>query len=150
MSTAAFEHVDFIEQEIQFSRYTIDIISDMRLLFEKYFDQTWFSIILDDLPMEARTVREIRSMTDLNFIHPGDEVRIDIGIKALDLFIYNIRKFLMPVIKDKLGLSPFNRYRADMDERTYVMRKLVLNNLPYNLSSLEAFTGELKESLREH
>jgi hypothetical protein len=146
MSTAAFEHVDLLEQEIKFSRYTIDIISDMRRLFEKYFDQTWFSIILDDLPMEARTIREIRSLTDISYIHPGDEVRIEIGIKALELFIYNIRKFLMPVIKDKLGLSAFNRSHNGLDERTYVMRKLVLNNLPYNLSSLEALTRELKKS----
>ena len=62
------------------------LIGELRDVFENNFDRTWFSLILDGIPVDLRTVRNIRDLVSLTTIYPGEEWQImagDPGIGSL-------------------------------------------------------------------
>jgi hypothetical protein len=128
-------------------RGLIEIIEDIRHVFENYFDRTWFAVLIDDLPIDSRTIREIRNLVALRFFHIGDELTIREGIRELENFILCIRQFLLPVMRDKMGVSGFPNKKSSLDEHQKILRKFVLYAFPHNLETLAELTAELKEAL---
>jgi hypothetical protein len=128
-------------------RGLIEIIEDIRHVFENYFDRTWFAVLIDDLPIDSRTIREIRNLIYLRFFHSGDELSIREGIRELETFISCVRQFLLPVIRDKMGISGFPNKKSILDEHQKILRKFVLYAFPHNLDTLAELTAELKEAL---
>jgi hypothetical protein len=122
----------------------IEIIEDIRFVFETYFEGTWFSVLLNDLPLETRTMREIKNLISLHFFRPGDEYSVREGVREMESFITCIQKSLLPVIKDKLGVSGFTQRKRQMDEYQYILRQFVLYTFPHNLNRLLQLTEELK------
>jgi hypothetical protein len=120
------------------------IIEQVKDVFDNHFDRTWFGILLDDLPIDFRTLRDIRNMLAVHSPRPEDEKTIELGIRQLEQLIVHIRQFLLPVIKEKLGLSPFTGIKMQWDETQYLIRKFVLYTFPHNLERLEALTAELR------
>ena len=125
----------------------LPVIRKIRRVFEDHFDRTWFSIIIDGLPIDFRTVRMIRELVALQSIHVGDEWFIYQGAVELTRFVLLIRRFLLPVLKERLGVSGLVPHRIVRDRTQYILRRFVAYTFPYNLDRLEALTSELREQL---
>ena len=125
----------------------LPLICKIRRVFEDHFDRTWFAIIIDGLPIDFRTIRIIRELVGLQSIHVGDEWFIYQAVVELSRFSLLIRKFLLPVLKERLGVSGLMPHRVVRDRTQYILRRFVAYTFPYNLERLEALTGQLRSSL---
>jgi hypothetical protein len=103
-------------------------------------------VIIDGLPIDFRTFREIRELVTMETIHPGDERVIYEGVQELKSFIAHIRKFLLPVLKERLRVSGLFPHQMVKDKTQYILRRFVVYTFPYNLNRL----ADLAEQLREH
>ena len=59
MSEAALATV---QRELERDTEILKLIAELRNVFESHFDRTWFSLIIDGMPIDFRTVRDIREM----------------------------------------------------------------------------------------
>jgi len=125
----------------------LPLIRKIRRVFEDHFDRTWFAIIIDGLPIDFRTIRMIRELVGLQSIHVGDEWFIYQAATELSRFSLLIRKFLLPVLKERLGVSGLIPHRIVRDRYQYILRRFVAYTFPYNLERLEALTTELRAHL---
>ena len=125
----------------------LKLIHITRDLFENHFDRTWFSLIIDGLPIDFRTVREIRELVSMESIHPGDERVIYQGVLELEQFVRHVRQFLLPDLKERLRVSCLFPDRMVKDKTAYIIRRFVVYTFPYNLQRLAYLAGELKSHL---
>jgi hypothetical protein len=138
------ERKELIDQS---NEMLLPLIRKIRRVFEDHFDRTWFAIIIDGLPIDFRTVRMIRELVALQSIHVGDEWFIYQAVVELSRFSLLIRKFLLPVLKERLGVSGLIPHRIVRDRTQYILRRFVAYTFPYNLERLEALTGQLRAHL---
>ncbi|MGO9412435.1 MAG: hypothetical protein ACLQCB_17005 [Spirochaetia bacterium] len=123
------------------------LIGELRDVFENNFDRTWFSLILDGIPVDLRTVRNIRDLVSLTTIYPGEEWQIWRGIQELEAFHATVKRFLLPVLKERLGISWLLPQKRVRDPHQYILRKFVAFTFPYNLERLRRLTLKLKAKL---
>jgi hypothetical protein len=126
------------------------LLGELKEVFENHFDRTWFSLIIDGMPVDLRTMREIRDVVSLSTLYPGEEWHVYQGALELETFCQTVKRFLLPVLKERLGISwlfPDNRVK---DARQYLVRKFVAFTFPYNLERLRRLTLKLKASLLLH
>jgi hypothetical protein len=142
---------DQLEEELERqSRRDADLlrlIGQVRDIFENHFDRTWFSVIIDGLPIDFRTVREIRQLVGLTTLYPGEEWQIYQAVLELESFALTVRRQLLPVLKERLGVSWLFPGRRVRDRNQFLLRKLVAITFPYNLERLRAATLRLKDGL---
>ena len=125
----------------------LNLIAELRDVFENNFDRTWFSLILDGIPIDLRTVRNIRDLVSLTSIYPGEEWQIMRGIEELEAFYATVKRFLLPVLKERLGISWLLPRTKIRDTQQYILRKFVAFTFPYNLERLGRLTLKLKAKL---
>ncbi len=125
----------------------LGIIAELREVFENHFDRTWFSLIIDGMPIDFRTVRDIRELVSLTSIYPGEERQIFQGVRELETFHQTVKRFLLPVLKEKLGISMLLPQRRVRDAQQYILKKFVAFTFPYNLERLRRLTQRLKACL---
>jgi hypothetical protein len=133
-----------VEEEI------LGLLGELKEVFENHFDRTWFSLIIDGIPVDLRTMRDIRDVVSLTSFYPGEEWVVYQGVLELETFCQTVKRFLLPVLKERLGISwlfPDNRVR---DARQYLVRKFVAFTFPYNLERLRRLALKLKASLLLH
>jgi hypothetical protein len=135
------------ESLVQSNEILLPLIRKIRQVFEDHFDRTWFSIIIDGLPIDFRTIRMIRELVALQSIHVGDEWFIYQAVVELSRFSLLIRKFLLPVLKERLGVSGLIPHRIVRDRSQYILRRFVAYTFPFNLERLETLTTELRSQL---
>lgn len=123
------------------------LIGELRDVFESKLDRTWFSLILDGIPVDLRTVRNIRDLVSLTTIYPGEEWQIWRGIQELEAFHATVKRFLLPVLKERLGISWLLPQKRVRDPHQYILRKFVAFTFPYNLERLRRLTLKLKAKL---
>jgi hypothetical protein len=128
----------------------IRLIGELRDVFENNFDRTWFSLILDGIPIDLRTVRNIRELVSLTSVYPGEEWQILRGIEELEAFHAAVKRFLLPVLKERLGISWLLPQKRVRDPHQYILRKFVAFTFPYNLERLRRLTLRLKAKLLLH
>jgi hypothetical protein len=147
VSEAALERFsleDTREEEI------LGIIAELRDVFDDHFDQTWFSLIIDDMPIDFHTVRDIRELVSLTTLYPGEEWVVLQGAQELEIFCTTLKRFLLPVLKERLGVSWLFPQKRVHDTQEYIVRKFVAFTLPYNLERLRRLTLKLKACLLFH
>jgi hypothetical protein len=144
VSEATLETIDY-----QFARDSelLKLIGELRDVFENNFDRTWFSLIIDGMPIDFRTVRDIRELVSLTSIYPGEEWQIFQGVQELETFHRTVKRFLLPVLKERLGISWLLPQKRVRDAQQYILRKFVAFTFPYNLERLRRLTQKLKSSL---
>lgn len=125
----------------------LKLISELRDVFENNFDRTWFSLILDGIPIDLRTVRDIRELVSLTSIYAGEEWLIYQGVLELETFHTTVKRFLLPILKEKLGISWLFPQKRVRDPQQYILRKFVAFTFPYNLERLRRLTQKLKSRL---
>ena len=112
------------------------LIGELRDVFENNFDRTWFSLIIDGMPIDFRTVRDIRELVSLTSLYPGEEWEIFQGVQELETFHRTVKSFLLPVLKERLGISWLIPQKRVRDAQQYIVRKFVAFTFPYNLERL--------------
>ena len=125
----------------------LKIITELRDVFENNFDRTWFSLILDGIPVDLRTVRNIRELVSLTSLYPGEEWQILRGVQELEAFHGTVKRFLLPVLKERLGISWLLPQKRVRDPHQYILRKFVAFTFPYNLERLRRLTARLRSRL---
>ena len=83
MSETALESITF-----EYTRDTeiLKLLGELKEVFENHFDRTWFSLIIDGMPIDFRTVRDIREVVSLTSLYPGEEWQIYQGVLELETF----------------------------------------------------------------
>ncbi|MGA2975847.1 MAG: hypothetical protein ABSF77_11115 [Spirochaetia bacterium] len=147
MSEAAF---DAFTPEYARDGEILKLIGELREVFENHFDRTWFSLIIDDMPIDFRTVRDIRELVSLTTLYPGEEWLIFQGVLELEIFCSTVKRFLLPVLKERLGISWLFPQRRVRDTQQYIVRKFVAFTFPYNLERLRRLSQKLKSCLLLH
>ena len=123
------------------------LIGELRDVFENNFDRTWFSLILDGIPVDLRTVRNIRDLVSLTTIYPGRGVADmagDPGIGSLPCHGEAVSPPRPQGEARDSWLLPQKRVR---DPHQYILRKFVAFTFPYNLERLRRLTLKLKAKL---
>ncbi len=136
-----------LERQSRRDDHLLSLIGQVRDIFENHFDRTWFSVIIDGLPIDFRTVREIREMVGLRTIYPGEEWEIWQGVLELETFVLTVRRQLLPVLRERLGISWLFPGRRVRDRNQALLRRLVAITFPYNLERLRLAAERLKEGL---
>ena len=144
MSEATLDSIDY---ELARDTEILRIIGKLRDVFENNFDRTWFSLIIDGMPIDLRTVRDIRELVSLSSLYPGEEWQIFQGVRELETFHRTVKRFLLPVLKERLGISWLFPQKRVRDAQQYILRKFVAFTFPYNLERLRRLTIELKSCL---
>lgn len=136
-----------LERQNRRDEHLLRLIGQVRDIFENHFDRTWFSVVIDGMPIDFRTVREIREMVSLKTIYPGEEWEIYQGVLELETFVLTVRRQLMPVLRERLGISWLFPGRRVRDRNQALLRRLVAITFPYNLERLRIAAERLKEGL---
>jgi hypothetical protein len=123
------------------------LIGELREVFENHFDRTWFSLIIDGMPIDFRTVRDIRELVSLTSLYPGEERQLFQGVQELETFHKTVKRFLLPVLRERLGISWLFPQKRVRDTQQYILRKFVAFTFPYNLERLRRLTQNLKSCL---
>ncbi len=147
MSEVALEQ---ITREAARDTEILRLIGELKNVFENHFDRTWFSLIIDGMPVDVRTVRYIRELVSLTSLYPGEEWQLWDGILELETFHLTVKRFLLPVLKERLGISWLFPQKRVRDTQQYILRKFVAFTFPYNLERLFRLTQKLKSCLLLH
>ena len=147
MSEATLDSIDY---ELARDTEILRLIGKLRDVFENNFDRTWFSLIIDGMPIDFRTVRDIREMVSLTSLYPGEERQLLQGVSELETFCRTVKSFLLPVLKERLGISWLFPQKRVRDAQQYIVRKFVCFTFPYNLERLRRLTLKLKLCLLLH
>ena len=122
-------------------------IQALRHEFQTNFDQSWFLVIIESLPLTIKTIREIRELLYSDTLHSVNLQNIKEKIKNLETFIMVIKEYLLPVIKEKLRISYLSPKTIVYDRDKFVMRQFIAYTLPHNLNKLNNLTKQLKSDL---
>jgi hypothetical protein len=136
-----------VQRELERDTEILALIGELKNVFESHFDRTWFSVIIDGMPIDFRTVRDIRELVSLTSLYPGEERQIYQGILELETFHRTVKRFLLPVLKERLGISWLLPQKRVRDAQQYILRKFVAFTFPYNLERLCRLTQKLKACL---
>jgi len=118
-------------------------IAALREHFGRHFDRGWLAMIIDDLPIDFTTLRQIRQLLTVTEVYDEDLDSIRFGAEQLQHFAAGLRRYLLPVLKERLGVSGLLPTRPRFDETQRVHRQLLCHSFPYNLTRLEELTTEL-------
>ena len=109
LTAPAIDRQARLEEELEAQNrrdaHLLVLIGQVRDIFENHFDRTWFSLIIDGMPIDFRTVRDIRELVSLTSLYPGEEWQIYEGVQELEIFCRTVKHFLLPVLKERLGIS---------------------------------------------
>lgn len=125
-----------------------DILYEVKNSFMDNFDKSWFYIVIDDLPVNLKNIIEIKEALSDSLLYTNLRELFQIIIK-LEWFIQNVRKYLLPVIKEKLRISHLYPSLLVRDRNVYVKRNLIAYVLPFNLENLNKHTLKLKKLVLE-
>ncbi|TVQ21398.1 MAG: hypothetical protein EA382_13715 [Spirochaetaceae bacterium] len=119
----------------------------IRELYNEYFDRGWLTTQLDDLPLDRVALRHIRDTLGLSVIYASDLPDILYCAESLQSLVEDLRRYLLPTLRDRLGISGLSRARSRLDPITRLHRELLSQTLPGNLDRLEHLTGDLVATL---
>ena len=118
-------------------------IAALREHFSRHFDRGWLAMIIDDLPIDFTTIRQIRELLSITELYPEDLPSVRHGAEQLLRFSADLRRYLLPVLRERLGVSRLLPTRPALDDTQRVYRQLLCLTFPYNLSRLDELTHQL-------
>ena len=125
----------------------LDIISEIRYLVESSLDNSVSDAMIRALPMEYRSMRNIRNFLSLDKIQGDAVYLIQTGITELERLIQSIQTCFLPRGKELLSVSPLKPASICRDRELHILRKLALYALPNNLESIQILVRQLKSIL---
>jgi len=113
-------------------------------LFAGYFDKNWFLLLLEDLPIRSSTLSEIRELLVCESIKSFDAKKVQEGIPVLEGFANDLRHYLLPSLREKLGISGLLPEMKITDKAQLLLRKFIAYAFPSNLNTLTLLIEQLK------
>jgi len=126
------------------------ILSEVREVFESHFDKTWVGQLLEEIPLDSHALREIRHVISLRRIYPGEESDVWQGVLDLEHFTSQVKLFLLPMLRERLGICGLSPERRFVSKTDLIIRKFIAFAFPYNLERLSVLTARLRECLLLH
>ncbi|MBN1523993.1 MAG: hypothetical protein JW904_05905 [Spirochaetales bacterium] len=125
------------------------VIQNMRNLFEHSFDRAWFYSMLNNVPLELKEIREIR-----DFLTSESTQRFDLNELAqkagiIDTFLDVVDNYMIPELKEKLGISYLSPGNMVEDKDEFVTRQFIAYTLPHNLKEFAKLNEEYKRLLAQ-
>lgn len=120
------------------------LIKELLHLLKFYFTQNWFLLLLEDIPGNVSEIHEILGLLSYKKISIEDTQKLRDMIILLDHFVIIIKRFLLPVLREKLrisGLSPEKQLKK-RDER--IKNGFIASVFPDNLKRISHITGKIK------
>ena len=121
----------------------------LKNLFETHFDQNWFILLLEDLPIDSNTMTELRELMRQESSLVFDPSEVCERLPILEKFIIGLNRYLLPYLREKLGISGFIQNRRYRDKGQILLRKFVAYTFPVNLAEFAFFATRLKDLFRD-
>ena len=138
------------EEIIAEKRATLSLlVKELLQLLEFYFKQNWFLLLLEDLPGKRLELHEISGLLSFPEISIHDVQKIQDIINLLDHFVHSIKRYLLPVLREKLrisGLSPEKRLKS---KEELLRNGLIASVFPDNLKRLSCISEQIKWYLKD-
>ena len=122
-------------------------IDALREHFRTHFDRGWLAIIIDDLPIDFLTIRRIRQVLSLTTVYAEDIPELRYGVEQLERFVLDLRRHLLPVLRERLGISGLLGPSTRLSRAERVHHEFLALAFPHNLSRLEELIAELRAEL---
>ena len=106
-------------------------------------------MIIDTLPIDRTTLRQIRNMLSLTNVYPEDIPELRAGVRRLERLCDELQRHLMPVLRERLGVSGFLGPGASRIGPDRIHRQLLCMTLPGNLERLAELTTALHDAIDE-
>jgi hypothetical protein len=121
-----------------------ECLGELATLFRDQFDRNWLYLILERSPIDASVMNDVRDLveTDVALLDP---VRLERHAQALEEYVQHIRRYVVPGLREKLGISGFTGGRKLWSEDQVILRKLIAYAFPHNLERLASLAGQLRD-----
>ena len=123
------------------------VIHEIRQIITTCIDNSGAAVVLENLPVDFKTLRDIRNMTSVLRIDRETIPVVETGAKELEQFIQDMNKYFLPNMKEFLRVSFLKPDRMVGDKDLYIIRRFAIYTFPYNLARLSELTYELKTIL---
>lgn len=127
----------------------IKLYYQLRAYYKTHFENTWFYILLDGLPLDQILLRDIRDFVKIHEDWEMSDQRITKGIRDLEIFITTLRNYLLPYLKEKLRISYLKPESRVRDRDQLAIRRLMAYAIPITVRELANLAGQLKAQLDE-
>jgi hypothetical protein len=119
-------------------------LSELATLYHDQFDRNWLYLILERSPLDTSVMGDVRDLveTDVAFLDP---TKLDRHTQALEEYVQHLRRYVIPGLREKLGISGFTGGIRVLSEDQIILRKFIAYAFPHNLERLAALTSRLKE-----
>jgi hypothetical protein len=122
----------------------LTVVREIERIYRANFDQSWFVLAVDGLPVDVRNTRDVHLLFQLDSLRPGDELIIQGAIRELDALAAATRTYVLPNLRDSLGISFFSNRRDGWNEQEYLVRQFHAYTFPHNLARLQELVDELR------
>ncbi len=119
-------------------------LNELKNNFYDNFDKAWFYLVIDGLPIDLKNIKAIKELF-IEYVFFDDMNELFQLILKLEYFIQHVRKYLLPVIKEKLRISHLHPNLLVKDKNLYIKRSLISYVLPFNLDRLNQLKVKLKD-----
>ena len=127
----------------------LPLFKELKAMFSGFFDQNWFFILLDNSDIETRTLNDILDLLEQDFslVENNDDKFVDLTL-LLSKLLLEVTQILLPVIREKLCISGFQKSEIAFAQNEYVRRILIAQVFPDNLKRLEEIVRQLRATLK--
>jgi hypothetical protein len=129
---------------LAYSTAVLRVIGEIEQVYRANFDQSWFVLAVDKLPVDLRNTRDVNMLFQLEALRAGDELIVTGAIRELEGLARATRKYVLPNLRDTLGVSFFSNRRGEWNQQEYLVRQFHAYTFPHNLSRLEELVEELR------
>ena len=143
-------HSDVTTQRHSNREVIADHLASLQAFFAEHFDRGWLTVQLDELPIDWVAYRHVRNTLAITSIYPSDMPGVVACVEALFRFIDDLRRYLLPELRDRLGVSGLTRQRRRLDAVTRVQHELLASVFPHNLEELERRTIGLRNAISNY
>ena len=119
-------------------------LGQIRECFESHFNQNWLLLLMDELPLNHRAMLEIHEFLDRAISPEFDLSELGARIPLLENFVKQLIRYLLPSLREKLGVSGWLPIRRIWDKRQLILREFIAYTFPANLETLFLLTRKLK------
>lgn len=126
------------------SAAVLRVIREVEQIYRANFDQSWFVLAVDQLPVDLKNTRDVHMLFQFEALRPGDELIVTGAIRELERLADATRRYVLPNLRDSLGVSFFSNRRGDWNEQEYLVRQFHAYTFPHNLARLEDLLEQLR------
>ncbi|OQX29667.1 MAG: hypothetical protein B0D92_02540 [Spirochaeta sp. LUC14_002_19_P3] len=125
----------------------VKVIKEISKAYFDYFDQSWFTMFLDDCPITNGQFHDIRSALTIIAPSRADIPILQQCIAALEQFILFTKEIIIPRVTEYAGNRNGKNMSKSLSREMSIQRKIISYSLPTNIKSLEELVMRLKSLL---